>query len=111
MDIASTTPQPTTPAASPATGSRAAKLKKVAGEMEAVWIAQILKETRPKGGMMDKSFASQTFQDMLGQQLAQDMAKKGVLGLADQLIRQLSPTLEKAGETGTAPQTPIEGAS
>lgn len=99
------------PSTTPAPTSRAAKLKKAASDMEAVWIAQILKETRPKGGMMDKSFAAQTFQDMLGQQLAQDMAKKGVLGLADTLVRQLSPKPEKAGMVETAPAAPAQGAS
>jgi len=111
MDISNSTPQPTTSATNPAPGSRAAKLKKVAGDMESLWIAQILKETRPKGGMMDKSFASQTFQDMLGQQLAQDMAKKGVLGLADQLMRQLSPKAESEDAPDTANQAPTTGAS
>lgn len=106
MDISSIKTAP----AAPASTAHAAKLKKTASDMESVFIAQILKETRPKGGMMDHSFAAQTFQDMLGQQLAQDMAKKGVLGLADTLVRQLSP---KPG-TADAPVSdapPQQGAS
>jgi len=108
MDIVSISSLPS----APAFGERKAKLQKVACDMEAIWVAQILKETRPKGGMMDTSFAAQTFQDMLGQQLAQDMAKKGVLGLADTLVRQLSQDIAKpASAVEAAPNATIEGAS
>jgi len=89
MDIQSLNSLPVVPQQKVLSPEKRAKLEKVAIEMEAVWVAQILKEARPKGNMMDSSFAAQTFQDMLGQQLAQDMAKKGVLGLADTLVRQV----------------------
>ena len=66
-----------------------ARLHAAATELEAVWIGQVLKEARPQGGMFDKSFAAQTFHDMLDQALSRDMAQKGVFGLAHVLEQQV----------------------
>lgn len=68
-----------------------ARLKKAATDLEAVWLAQVLREARPKGGMLDKSFAAQTFQDMFSQTLAQSMADSKAIGLSDMLVKQLEP--------------------
>jgi Rod binding domain-containing protein len=66
-----------------------ARLKVAAESMEAIWLTQMLREARPKGGMLDKSFAAQTFRDMLDQAMGDSMAKSGVVGLADTLVRQM----------------------
>lgn len=68
-----------------------ARLQKAAHEMEGLWIGQMLKDATPKGGMFNKSFAAQTFQDMMNQALAQKIADTGLIGLADSLTRQLMP--------------------
>jgi Rod binding domain-containing protein len=69
-----------------------ARLKKASHAMESLWISNMLKEARPKGGMFSKSFASTTFQDMMSDQLAQHIADTGLLGLSDNLSRQLLHT-------------------
>lgn len=70
-----------------------ARLQKAAHAMEGLWLAQILKEGTPKSGMLGKSFAASTFQDMMNQALAQKMADTGMIGLSDSLTRQLLPGL------------------
>ncbi len=76
-----------------------ARLKKAAHSMEALWLTDMLKEARPKGGMFSKSFASSTFQDMMSQQLAQNIADTGLLGLSDSLSRQLLHTQSEISKT------------
>ncbi len=71
-----------------------ARLKKVAGAMEAVTLKQILSEARPKS-TTDNSFANTTFQGMMDDTLAQKMAERGVFGLATTLNKQLTPRLGK----------------
>jgi len=66
-----------------------ARLKKAAESMEAIWLTQMLREARPKGGLLDKSFAAQTFRDMLDQTMGDSMAQSGVIGLSSTLVRQL----------------------
>lgn len=68
-----------------------ARLQKAAHDMEGLWLSQILKEATPKGGMLGKSFAASTFQDMMSQALAQKIADTGLIGLSDSLTRQLLP--------------------
>ena len=87
-----------------------ARLKKASHAMESLWISNMLKEARPKGGMFSKSFASATFQDMMSDQLAQHIADTGLLGLSDNLSRQLLHTQNEidqsksgASAVGTAP--------
>jgi Rod binding domain-containing protein len=79
------------------------RLKKAATDMEAVWLAQVLREARPKGGMLDKSFAAQTFQDMFSETLAQSMADSKAIGLSDMLVRQLEP------KVSASPALPASG--
>ena len=72
-------------------GSRSTRLHAAATELEAVWVGQMLKDARPKGGMLGQSFAANTFQDMLGEALARSAAQRGAFGLADTLERQVQP--------------------
>ncbi|MGD0088965.1 MAG: rod-binding protein [Planctomycetota bacterium] len=70
---------------------KAARLRKAATGLEGLWIHQMLKEALPKGGMLERSFAAETFQDMLSDALAQNMAQRSKFGLADVLVKQLEP--------------------
>ena len=75
------------------------RLKKATQDFEGIFLTQILREARPKGGMFDKSFAAQTFQDMMSQALGQSMADSGKLGLAKKLYDQLLPRVTAAAGT------------
>jgi Rod binding domain-containing protein len=66
------------------------RLKQAATALEGIWLSQMMREARPKAGMLDKSFASQTFKDMLDQSMGDSMAKTGVLGLAEKMVQQFS---------------------
>lgn len=86
-------PMPSTPLPD---NPRLKALKKATQDFEAIWLSQIMREARPKGGMLDKSFAAQTFQDMMSQALGQSMADSGKLGLAKKLYDQLLPRVTAA---------------
>jgi flagellar protein FlgJ len=67
-------------------------LQKAATQFEAMFMNMMLKSMRdasPQEGMLDNQ-QSKMFTTMLDQQTSQNLAKRGV-GLADMLIRQLSP--------------------
>ncbi|MES2297821.1 MAG: flagellar assembly peptidoglycan hydrolase FlgJ [Pseudomonadota bacterium] len=69
-------------------------LKKAATQFEALFINMMMKSMRdatPQDGMLDNE-QSKMFTTMLDQQMSQNLAKRGV-GLADVLVRQLSPTM------------------
>lgn len=80
-------------------------VKQVAQQFEALFMNMVMKSMRDassqEGGILDNQH-SKTFTSMLDQQLSQDLAKRGV-GLADVLIRQLSPAAEM--NNATAPNS------
>jgi len=89
-------------------------LRTAATQFEALFMNMILKGMRdasPKDGMLSSS-AGNTYTGMLDQQLAQNMAGRGT-GLADMLVRQLSPHVKGAAlaAAGTAPATGSAAAS
>jgi flagellar protein FlgJ len=70
-------------------------LQKAATQFEAMFMNMMLKSMRdasPQEGMLDNQ-QSKMFTTMLDQQTSQNLAKRGV-GLADMLIRQLSPGVQ-----------------
>ncbi len=70
-----------------------AALQKVAAQFESVFLSMVLKSMRQAklaDGIMD-SDQSKFFQDMYDQQLALHLAAKPGIGLADLMVRQLSP--------------------
>ncbi len=94
--------------ASAATPSKAdadkAKLKSAAQAFEAVFLRQMIGSMRQASlgdGMFD-SEATQQFQDMADSKTADSMSQKGVLHLADMLVKQLSPTVAKADNVAAA---------
>lgn len=69
-----------------------AALREVAGQFEALFMAQMLKAMRatlPADGMFSGG-DMQTYQDMFDQQLTLDLARGKGLGLAAQIERQLA---------------------
>ncbi len=69
-------------------------LKAVAKQFEALFLEMMLKQSQKVNfddeGMMS-SERTQFFQTWHYEQLAQDVASKGSIGLADQLVEQLTP--------------------
>ncbi|TKI08292.1 flagellar assembly peptidoglycan hydrolase FlgJ [Martelella alba] len=80
-------------------------IKAVARQVEGVFVQMMLKSMRaaiPKGGLLDSSQADM-YTSMYDQQVAQQLTGKG-LGLADQMVRQLSrftPAADGAAPSGT----------
>jgi flagellar protein FlgJ len=68
-------------------------LRKVAGQFEALFIQMMLKSMRDASlgeGLMDSEHVK-TYQSMFDQQIALDLSKHSSLGLAEMMVRQLSP--------------------
>jgi flagellar protein FlgJ len=71
------------------------KLRKVAQQFEAVFLRQMIGSMRkasPGDGLLDSS-ASEQFRDMSDSRMADAMAGKGALGVADMLVKQLGARL------------------
>jgi peptidoglycan hydrolase FlgJ len=69
------------------------KLKSAAQAFEAVFLRQVIGSMRSASlgdGMFDNE-GTDTFQQMSDSKMADGMAQKGVLGIADMLIKQLGP--------------------
>lgn len=87
-------------------------LRAVAGQFEALFMQMLLKSMR-EALPQDGPFASETtktYTAMFDQQMAQELAKKGV-GIADMLVKQLSPrTTEAAAGAGKEARATGKGA-
>jgi peptidoglycan hydrolase FlgJ len=91
-----------------------AKLKTAAQQFEAVFLRQMMGSMRQASlgdGMFDNE-ATQQFQDMADSKTADAMSSKGVLHIADMLVKQLQPMVSHGagataatGATGTATAT------
>jgi peptidoglycan hydrolase FlgJ len=90
-----------------------AKLKSAAQAFEAVFLRQMIGSMRSASlgdGMLDNE-ATSTFQDMADSKAADAMSKKGVLHIADLLVKQLGPVAAKEEAKAAAPAVPqIESA-
>ena len=88
-----------------------AALKGAAQQFEALFMNMMLKSMRdatPQDGMFD-SDQTRSFTTMLDQQLSQNLATRGV-GLADVLVRQLSPKVREQAAAAAAPGVnPVSG--
>lgn len=87
-------------------------LRKVAGQFEALFIQMMLKSMRDASlgeGVMD-SDQVKTYQTMFDQQIALDLSRRGNLGLADMLVRQLGGTAAGNGK-GDSTDTAADGAA
>ncbi|MCG6231764.1 rod-binding protein [Vibrio furnissii] len=80
-----------------------AALETVAGQFEAMFLQLVLRQMRSSSDVMadeDSPFNSKqqgVFRDMYDGQLAIEMAKKQRSGIADMLVKQLSPVVDGAG--------------
>jgi len=94
MALDSITSQPTTGHKVDPTQEK--KLKKVCADFESILVFQLLKNMRqtvPKNGLLKSSQATETYEMMMDQKIAEDLANKGQgLGLQkilyNQIIRQ-----------------------
>lgn len=74
-------------------GAQPEGLEEAVASFEAFFIHHLVRSMRktvPKGGLIDLGFAGETYEDMLDEALAQEMAKAGGIGLAKILLDQLS---------------------
>jgi len=69
-----------------------ADLKKAAQEFEAIFIAQLLKvmrETIEESGMEGSGFGKTIYTELFDQEMANDMARRGVIGIGDMIYRNV----------------------
>ena len=69
------------------------QLKDACREFEAIFLNMMMKQMRntiPEGGMTEKSYGRETFEEMQDEILAEEMSKGQGVGLAKQLYEQLS---------------------
>jgi len=74
-----------------------AKLKKVSGEFESIFLGYMLKEMRktvPDDSLFGKSQAKEIFNDMYDDAMAKELSKAGGIGLAAMIYNQLSKAPE-----------------
>ncbi|GLT16384.1 flagellar protein [Vibrio zhanjiangensis] len=87
-------------------------LEKVAGQFEAMFLQMVLRQMRTSSDVLadkDNPFSSQqqgVFRDMYDGQLAIEMAKKQHAGIADMLIKQLTPSIAEVEFQPSAIQLP-----
>ena len=78
---------------------REKKLKKICADFESVLAYQMLKtmrQTIPKGGVLGGSHGKETYEMMLDQKMADELATKGQgLGLQKMLYNQLTRQIQK----------------
>ena len=77
-------------------------VKKAASMMEGFFLSMLFKEmqkTVPKGGLLDGGFAEEVFRSMMYDQLGEEAAKGGGLGLGDMMLEQLAPLAAQGGLT------------
>lgn len=95
-----------------AKGKDLKKLKEASQEFEAYFINMLFKEMRKtiqEGGLVEKSQARSTFENMLDEEMSKNMSKQGGLGLADMIynnmVRVYSNTSIKESEDAIETQS------
>lgn len=95
-----------------AEGKDLKKLKEASQEFEAYFINMLFKEMRKtiqEGGLVEKSQARSTFENMLDEEMSKNMSKQGGLGLADMIynnmVRVYSNTSIKESEDAIETQS------
>lgn len=74
-------------------GDQEAALRAAAQGFESFFIHQLIKGMRrtvPDGGLFDKGFAEEVYEDMLDQEMAENMAAASGIGLAEIVYDQLA---------------------
>ncbi|MCX7788317.1 MAG: rod-binding protein [Spirochaetes bacterium] len=74
------------------------KLKEACQDFEAIFIKQMLdgmRKTVPRTELLERTLGEEIFEDMLYTEYAKVMSRRGSLGIADLLFKQLStPTIQ-----------------
>ncbi|WP_406828095.1 rod-binding protein [Microbulbifer sp. ARAS458-1] len=86
-------------------GDKNASLQAAAEQFEALFLHQVMKSMReatPRSGLMNSS-ATRFYESMFDQQLSSHLSGRG-LGLAEQLVSQLSRAAESEAAPATRPQ-------
>ena len=66
--------------------------KRVAAEFESVLLTQMLnamQSTVEKSGLIDGGSGEETYREMLNQAVSAEIARRGGLGLAEQIVREM----------------------
>ncbi len=88
-----------------------AELRKACQDMEATFLRYLLQKMResiPDDGLVERSSARKTYEEMLDGALAESISRQGSFGLAEMLYRQLEPSLA-GGESAGADGAPDAG--
>ena len=93
----------------PAKAKQLEKLKGAAQQFEAVFLRQMIKSMRDASlgdDILGNDGATQ-FREMSDAKTADEMAKKGTLGVAELLLKQFSPQVTGTPENGAPPMKKI----
>ena len=74
-----------------------AKLKETCKEFESLFINMMMKEMRktvPESELLSSSFATDTYQEMLDEEISKAASKGNGIGIADAMYRQISAKLK-----------------
>lgn len=80
------------------------KLMEVCKEFESIFLNMILKQARSSigdGGLTEKSYGREIFEEMQDEEMAKSMAKGQGVGLAQELYKQLSRNTNRANITNS----------
>jgi flagellar protein FlgJ len=77
--------------------AEAAELREACEAFESYFLQILFREMRKttfadEGGFFAKSYAEKIFIDMLDEEISKNMAKSGGIGLAEQMLRQMTAT-------------------
>ena len=106
-----TAASPTTPttavATDPAKAKQLEKLKGAAQQFEAVFLRQMMSSMRAAslGDDILGSDAANQFRDMSDARTADEMAKRGTLGVAEMLLKQFTPQVTGSTTSTSLPMT------
>ena len=74
-----------------------AKLKETCQEFESLFINMMMKEMRktvPESELLSSSFATDTYQEMLDEEISKSASKGNGIGIADAMYKQISAKLK-----------------
>jgi len=80
---------------------QAAKLRKATRGVEALFVSTLLRKMHAaaaQGGMMGQGSESSTYREMLDDALANEISKRGALGIADTLYKRMTPLVKAETE-------------
>jgi murein DD-endopeptidase MepM/ murein hydrolase activator NlpD len=81
------------------------ELKKAAQDFEAVFIAHMLKvmrETIEESGLLEGGFGKSIYTEMFDQEVSQNLAKRGTLGISNIIYQKLAANIDEEGSRNTA---------